>query len=45
MGHRHQISLQKSAQDLRAELIPVDVRIFSDGESRIKMGNVKKKTV
>ena len=33
----------KIAQDLRAELIPVDVRIFSDGESRIKMGNVKKK--
>ena len=33
----------KIAQDLRAELIPVDVRIFTDSESRIKMGNVKKK--
>jgi ribose-phosphate pyrophosphokinase len=34
---------EKIAQDLRAELIPVDVRIFTDGESRIKMDNVKKK--
>ena len=33
----------KIAQDLRAELIPVDVRIFTDSESRIKMGDVKKK--
>jgi ribose-phosphate pyrophosphokinase len=33
----------KVAQDLRAELIPVDVRIFADSESRIKMGDVKKK--
>jgi ribose-phosphate pyrophosphokinase len=28
---------------LQAELIPVDVRIFTDSESRIKMGDVKKK--
>ena len=33
----------KIAQDLRAELIPVDVRIFTDSESKIKMGDVKKK--
>jgi ribose-phosphate pyrophosphokinase len=33
----------KIAQDLRAELIPVDVRTFTDSESRIKMGDVKKK--
>jgi ribose-phosphate pyrophosphokinase len=33
----------KIAQDLQAELIPVDFRIFIDGESRIRMGNVKKK--
>ncbi|MCD6037828.1 MAG: prs [Nitrososphaeraceae archaeon] len=36
----------KIAQDLGAEgaeLIPVDVRIFTDSESKIKMGNVKKK--
>jgi ribose-phosphate pyrophosphokinase len=33
----------KIAQDLQAELIPVDVRIFIDGESRVRMGNVKKK--
>ena len=34
---------EKIAQNLGAELIPVDVRIFTDGESRIKMDNVKKK--
>jgi ribose-phosphate pyrophosphokinase len=33
----------KIAQDLRAELIPVDVRLFTDSESKIKMGDVKKK--
>ena len=33
----------KIAQDLGAELIPVDVRIFTDSESKIRMGNVKKK--
>jgi phosphoribosylpyrophosphate synthetase len=31
----------KIAQNLCAELIPVDVRIFADSESRVKMGNVK----
>jgi phosphoribosylpyrophosphate synthetase len=35
----------KIAQDLGAELIPVDVRIFTDSESKIRMGNVKKKAV
>ena len=31
------------ARDLDAELVPVDVRIFTDGESKIKIGNAKKK--
>jgi ribose-phosphate pyrophosphokinase len=31
------------ARDLDAELIPVDVRIFTDGESKIKMGKSGKK--
>ena len=31
------------ARDLDAELIPVDVRIFTDGESKIKMGKSEKK--
>lgn len=33
----------KIAQDLGAELIPVDVRIFTDSESKIRMGNMQKK--
>ena len=31
------------ARDLDAELVPVDVRIFTDGESKIKIGKTKKK--
>jgi ribose-phosphate pyrophosphokinase len=31
------------ARDLDAELIPAEVRVFTDGESKIKIGNVKKK--
>jgi ribose-phosphate pyrophosphokinase len=31
------------ARDLDAELIPVDVRIFADGESKIKLGKLGKK--
>ena len=33
----------KIAKDLDAELVPVDVRIFIDGESKIKMNNVENK--
>ena len=33
----------KIAQELGAELIPVDVRIFTDSESRIRIRDVKKK--
>jgi ribose-phosphate pyrophosphokinase len=31
------------ARDLDAELIPAEVRVFTDGESKIKIGNAKKK--
>ena len=34
---------KRIARDLDAELIPAEVRVFTDGESKIKIGNVKKK--